>query len=181
MFWIDLLIPNRRGGGFGPSSCERMQPAEAGLFEEILNMGSSMRIRVTGGSMAPFLRDGEIVNIRKVPHLSLRIGDLIFFKDSQGGAVLHRIMEKRAEDGDTIYFRTKGDAMIAYDDPIPGMNVLGKICRIERTDSGGQSRDIDLESSRWRMINATIFLIQRVRSAFYYRLFLPFKNVQGGY
>ena len=53
------------------------------FFEDILNRGLILRVKVTGRSMLPFLAGGEILTIQKVPSFSLQIGDLIFSRPAK--------------------------------------------------------------------------------------------------
>ena len=149
---------------------------EITLFEDILDGGSSLRVKVTGRSMAPFLRGGEIVTIKKEPLHALRKGDLIFFKNSQGTPFLHRLIQKITSPDEKIFFRTKGDALIAFDEPVQYQKVLGKVSSIEKIDSVSGSKTINMESFRWRTINAIIARINLFKSYFYYAL-LRFKDM----
>jgi len=45
------------------------QPDVLGLFEEVLNNGTDLRVGVTGRSMMPFLRGGEVLTIRRMPRI----------------------------------------------------------------------------------------------------------------
>jgi signal peptidase I len=140
------------------------------LFEDILENGLSLRVRVTGLSMTPFLRGGEILTIKKEPHHVLRKGDLIFFKSSQGIPLLHRIIQKRESPDEKITFRTKGDGLIAFDEPVEYHRVLGKVSRIEKTNSVPGSKYINMESPRWRTINSIIARISLLKSYLCYAL-----------
>ena len=141
------------------------------LFEDILESGLSLRVRVTGQSMTPFLRGGEILTIKKEPHDALRKGDLIFFKNSHGTPLLHRIIQKRESPDQKIIFRTKGDALIALDEPVQSRQVLGKVSRIEKTNSWPGSKHINMESRQWRTINLIIAQINLLKSYFNYSMF----------
>jgi signal peptidase I len=141
------------------------------LFEDILENELSLRVRVTGLSMTPFLRGGEILTIKKEPHHVLRKGDLIFFKNSQGVPLLHRIIKKRESPDEKITFRTKGDGLIAFDEPVEYHRVLGKVSRIEKTNSVPGSIYINMESRQWRTINSIIARISLFKSYIYYALF----------
>ncbi len=134
------------------------------LFEDILENGLSLRVKVTGLSMTPFLRGGEILTIKKEPPHVLRKGDLIFFKSSQGVPLLHRIIQKRMTPDEKITFRTKGDGLIAFDEPVEYHRVLGKVSRIEKTNSVPGSKYINMESPRWRTINSIIARISLFKS-----------------
>jgi signal peptidase I len=144
---------------------------EITFFEEILESGLNLRVKVTGRSMAPFLQGGEILTIKKEPHNALRKGDLIFFKNSLGALLLHRIIQKRKSSDEKITFRTKGDALIAFDEPVQYHRVLGKVCRIEKPNSKSESKCINTESLHWRTINVLIAQISLFKSYFYYALF----------
>ena len=122
------------------------------FFEDILNSGLTLRVKVTGKSMSPFLAGGEILAIQKVPAFSLQIGDLIFCKNGEGFPLLHRIVRKQREK-DIFIFQTKGDALITMDQPVAEHNILGKVCIIEQLLSDGRTKQIDMESSIWKVMN----------------------------
>lgn len=139
------------------------------LFEDILNRGLSLRTQVTGVSMTPFLRGGEILTITKVRPSSLRIGDLIFFIDSRGFPVLHRIVRKEHKK-DIPVFQTKGDSLLSMDDPVSAHNVLGKVTGIEEILPGGRARHIDMESLLQKSINHFLAVTGLYRSRVYFSL-----------
>ena len=126
------------------------------FFADILNRGLSLRVKVTGRSMRPFLMGGEIVTIKKVPCSELRTGDLIFFDSSQGVLVLHRLVRKKLSDSGAHIFQTRGDGLMAFDEEIDGRSVLGKVLRIERPEQSGKTTDIDMNSMFYRCINFSI-------------------------
>jgi len=133
-----------------------------GLFEDILKSGSDLRVRVTGRSMSPFLQGGEVLTIRKVPLASLRRGDLIFFKDSRGYPVLHRLIRKKHSNSKFI-FQTKGDALVGFDEPVLHEDVLGKAFKIEK-NSAGCAKEINLESLLWKKINHLAAMSSLIKS-----------------
>jgi signal peptidase I len=138
-------------------------PELARLFEDILNRGLSLRIKVTGRSMMPFLTGGEILTIKKVSSASLKKGDLLFFKNSDGLPVLHRIVRKKRVEN-VFIFQTKGDALSEFDEPVPDSCVLGKACKIENT-CVEYIRQINLESLFWLTINYLTAIKSLVRSS----------------
>jgi signal peptidase I len=142
------------------SPFREIKPALTGLFDDILSSGSSLRIRVTGNSMAPFLRGGEIVTIRKTPVSSLKRGDLIFFTNSEDVPFLHRIIKR---DKKAFTLLTKGDALRYYDKAISSENVMGRVCIIENEKTFPGFKHINMGSIHWRAVNyliATFFLIR---------------------
>lgn len=126
------------------------------FFGEILRRGLSLRVKVTGKSMAPFLKGGEVVIVKKVPCLDLRIGDLIFFENPDGFPILHRIVRKRRSTGDDVTIQTRGDALMSFDEEIRGGSVLGKVVRIERPAQSGKTTHIDMDSLFYRCMNFSI-------------------------
>jgi signal peptidase I len=142
-----------------------LRPEICSLFEDILNTGLDLRVRATGKSMVPFLKGEEVVTLKKVSPSSLHIGDLIFFRDRYGSLILHRIIRKR-KSGDKAYLETKGDALIAFDEPVLADDVLGKVCGVEKK-SGEKIRYRDMTSGYWRSINLLMVLISLGRSKIY--------------
>jgi signal peptidase I len=126
------------------------------LFEDILNSGASLRVQVTGRSMTPYLRGGEVLTIRKWPCRSLGRGDLVLCRNRYDRPVLHRIIRTKIASDGTIGVVTKGDALRSFDEEIDGDKVLGKVCLIERTGPGGEIRFIDMHSTYRRGVNLLI-------------------------
>jgi len=145
-------------GHKGVDQAKRRKPVEAetlSFFEDILERGLTLRVRVTGESMKPFLRGGEIVSIKKESPDGLRKGDLLFFKNCHGPPLLHRLIQKCNTPDGEITFLTKGDALLALDKPVPYHSILGKVSRIEKRNARAGSKYKDMESLHWRMMNAT--------------------------
>src|SRR3990172_11116124 len=135
------------------------QPELLRLFEDVLSNGSSLRVRVTGRSMAPFLRGGETLTLRQEQSLSLRKGDLILFRSAYDLPVVHSIIKKRKTDDGTLCFLTKGDAQIAFDKEIHENSVLGKVWLVERPLPSGKTKHIDMNSLFYRSRNFLIALL----------------------
>ena len=148
-------------------------PDVLSLFQDMLNSGSDLRVRVTGRSMAPFLRGGEILTLRKVPPSSLKKGDLIFFRNRDGYPTLHRIIRAIRRKSGVDLFQTKGDALVALDLPIPYPEVLGKVYRIERGE-----KEINLETVTRSSLNYLIAVIGLLQSTFFFSL-SALKNLIG--
>jgi signal peptidase I len=136
-------------------------PEKSRLFEDILKSGSALRVKVTGRSMTPFLMGGEILTLKKADSSSLKRGDLIFFRNTAGYSILHRIVRvKRGKNGVTS-FQTKGDALIAFDDPVQENEILGKVCRIETGP-----RSINMETRIRGRLNYVIAVAGLLKSRF---------------
>ncbi len=125
----------------------------ASLFQELLDKDFTLRFKVTGESMKPFLKGNEIVTVRKVYFKKINIGDLILFIDNNGLPVIHRVISKKNNHNGEIIFITKGDRLFSTDEPITEDNVLGKIIRIEKISSDKFIKSINLESPLWKLLN----------------------------
>ena len=135
----------------------------SGLFTDILNSGADLRMRVTGSSMTPIIRTGDLLTIRKLPAGKLIPGDIVWFTNNSGNSVVHRILKKRIR-FEKISFHTKGDAQIEYDQWTDEKNILGKICLIVKTRVNRPPISINLETARWRTAGIIIALFQIIRS-----------------
>ena len=144
------------------------QPDILGLFEDILQNGADLRVRVTGRSMRPFLRGGEVLTIRQTPSAYLRKGDLILFRNRYELPVLHRILTKRETEDGTFSFITKGDALMAFDEEIHEDSVLGKVLRIERPLLSGKTGHIDMSSLFYRCVNLSIAVLGFFKTQTYF-------------
>lgn len=129
------------------------------LLEELLEVGSELRIRVTGQSMAPSLEGGEFVHIRREPVKRLSRGDLLLFRDDRGFLVLHRLVGK-AKKGGKALLKTRGDALGRADEPVEPSQVLGRVCAIS-DEEGGKNRD--LKKLRFRLAGRALGVLQGMR------------------
>jgi signal peptidase I len=163
---------------------ELINPASStmvGLFEDVLNRGLRLRIKVSGKSMAPFLKGGEVLTIKKTALTSLRKGDLLFFRNADGYPVLHRIVSKKFITAGQFIFKVKGDALIVCDGPVPGAEVLGKVCEIDNMNTVIGIKHIDMESTLWKIVNYLLALINFAESKIYHilgRLVMGLKSLK---
>ncbi len=119
--------------------------AFASLSAEILRQGDSFQFRAYGSSMAPFIRDGDLLTIAPVDAAGLEIGDVILHRALRDQIVAHRIVGRTAAGGELL-LETRGDARLASDFPVPASGVLGRAVRVQR---GGRERRLD--RGPWRL------------------------------
>jgi signal peptidase I len=136
-----------------------MQPIE--LFQHILDSGLRLRVRVTGRSMRPMVRSGDVALVAPVSNRALFPGDLILFRNRHGQPVLHRILFRRQTVGMPPFYRTKGDACLAFDPPVGDGDILGRVIRIERCHHGGTASILDLDTPFWKRLNFILALAHR--------------------
>ncbi len=99
-------------------------PLKQELWLAGLREGQAMRFRPQGGSMAPFLRPGDVVTI--APGTECRAGDIVLWQMDEA-LVLHRVVAKR--NGRII---TKGDSLGGLDASVTREQVLGRAVARER-------------------------------------------------
>lgn len=143
-----------------------MSPAPASvllpeLAEQLLARGTRVRMAVGGRSMAPRLRDNDVVTIEPLADTSARFGELVLFRNAGGALVLHRVLRRWRG-----HLQTGGDASIRLDCAIAHERVLGRVCRIERRDG---SR-IELERARERVRAIVIGVAKLTSSGIYYKI-----------
>lgn len=117
-----------------------MRPVEE-LGSQLLRQGGHLRIKARGGSMIPFIRDGDLVLVSPAEGSEVRVGDVICYREPPGRLFLHRVIRREAG-----RFVTKGDALVVSEVISQGQ-VLGKVVAIERR---GRVRRLDTGVARWR-------------------------------
>jgi signal peptidase len=103
----------------------------ASLATEILTNGHTLRFRARGGSMRPFIRAGDILEIQPWSGETLRRGDVILYIYQDNRLMVHRIVRMAFENGSEV-ITTQGDAFLYPDDPVFPARVLGYVTAIER-------------------------------------------------
>lgn len=98
------------------------------LYREVLNRGDDLEIKVGGSSMWPFIKDGEVLVLRKAPLSDIAQGDVIATYSDQR-LLCHRVFEK-GED----FVRTKADALVGMDAKAAYTDVLGKVIAHRHND-----------------------------------------------
>jgi len=117
------------------------------LSEELLDRGHRLRFAVKGGSMRPFLREGDLLEVERTTLEALRIGDLLVFRKAGEALTVHRYLGRRGDADQTVLI-AKGDATRGYDEPINFSQVLGKVVCVYRRD-----RCISFAGLRHRLVN----------------------------
>jgi hypothetical protein len=108
--------------------------AFAELGREVLGSGRALRFRAQGGSMAPLVRDGDVVLVRPVDSGSIRVGDVLLCLTPgcpSRGVVLHRLVRREAGP-QGVRFTVQGDRLARPDGTIPAAQVCGRVAAIER-------------------------------------------------
>ncbi len=140
-------------------ACETGNPREthplsSELASALLASGKDLRVRVTGDSMTPALKDGDIATIRKVPPAMLKTGDVVLCTRDNGTMALHRLLriQNNGTGGDNNILHTKGDALDMMDLPLDAAQCLGRVVSVERPGHKGLI-SIDMLSLRSIILN----------------------------
>jgi signal peptidase I len=100
------------------------------LTQELLQRGTMLRFRAHGRSMHPFIKDGSILTVEPLNGASARIGDVIFYRRSDGSLTAHRLVDITGQQNDGVLV-TKGDSLKYYDPPVPAGQVMGRVILVE--------------------------------------------------
>ena len=97
------------------------------LLHQLLAEGLAVELHVSGESMSPFIRSGDLLTVSPRGDDPVRRGDVVAFLAGRCSLVIHRVV---ALDGESV--RTRGDAMRRGDGPVPMSEVLGHVSGILR-------------------------------------------------
>jgi len=118
------------------------------LSHQILNRkGKHLSFRARGGSMSPFIRNGEIIEIRPIESRKIKSGDIIFYRANPNKLITHRVIKRILENG-KIVFITKGDRSPTFDERVYSGDVLGKVVAVEKN-----GRIIRFDKGLMRLLN----------------------------
>lgn len=100
---------------------------------DLLQQGNTLRVRVTGQSMAPVILPGDIVTIVPALGESLRKGDVALYQRPGGEPVVHRVVRRTAS-GRSPLLHFIGDAQVDPSEPVECSRILGRAVRVDRDD-----------------------------------------------
>jgi len=123
--------------------------AFAELSAEILQAGAALRFRARGASMAPLVRDGDVLLVRPVTPGAVRVGDVVLCTLGSGAparVVVHRVV-RRLAGPDGCQFMVQGDAVARPDGVIGEAQIYGRVTAIER-----DAARIDMDQPMMRML-----------------------------
>lgn len=101
------------------------------LMRAVLDRGVPFRFRARGGSMSPFVRDGDVVTVEPAAAAPVRTGDIVAFVDPASRRLrVHRVAATRGG-----AFLLKGDNVEVPDGMVQRDGILGRVVRVERDGS----------------------------------------------
>ncbi len=134
------------------------------LMRPVLENGAIVRFRATGWSMAPFIRDGDIISIAPIKYRAPGLGDVVAYASTgTGRLVVHRVIGRKFSS-----YLLQGDNLPGKPDGLVlAEALLGKVIRVERK---GRPVSFGLGVERWLIAFCSRFgllpLLARVTSAF---------------
>lgn len=104
----------------------------AQLMQAVLDRNMPFRFRAGGFSMAPFIKDGDVLTVSPWPDSPPGLGDVAAFLYPAGGMLaVHRIVAQTKSG-----YRLKGDGTDAADGLIPRSHMVGIVRKVERNGRG---------------------------------------------
>jgi hypothetical protein len=100
------------------------------LSQELLDRGVLLRFRAHGRSMHPFIKDGSILIVQPLDGALANIGDIIFYRRSDGSLTAHRLVGVNGHRESAVLI-TKGDSHKYNDPPVPAGQVMGRVISVE--------------------------------------------------
>jgi hypothetical protein len=99
------------------------------LMRAVLAKGVPFRFCARGWSMAPFIRDADVITVAPLRQARPRFGEVVaFVRADTGNLVVHRVVGRRGAASSI-----QGDSVPGCTDGIiPDGNLLGRVTRIER-------------------------------------------------
>jgi hypothetical protein len=118
------------------------------LAADVLSQGAPLTFAARGGSMLPFIREGDLLTVAPLGQQRLRLGDIALYR-CQGSALLaHRLIGRAQEGGDWL---ARGDASWGAVERVRPDQVLGRVVMLERH---GRKRRLD---APWRRLGARLW------------------------
>jgi hypothetical protein len=127
-----------------------LRAAALNLHDAVVKMRGEEWLRFQGRSMAPTLREGDLLRVRHVAADELAFGDIVVFKGADA-SVVHRLLGAPRLRTPLL---TKGDNAWGIDRPFALDRLVGKVCTVRR----GELR-IDVDHGWWRWVSRAIALV----------------------
>jgi signal peptidase len=100
------------------------------LAAEVNRRFGSLQLLVSGSSMVPAVRPGDVLHVKHSHVGDLSKGDIVVFRRA-GRLIAHRAVRAPAKSGKGVLL-TRGDRVRRKDAPIVGSELLGRVVAIER-------------------------------------------------
>jgi len=103
------------------------------LMREVIAKGAPFRFRAKGWSMAPFIRDGDVICVAPLSQAGPAVGEVVaFVRADTGQLVVHRVINRGREAYAIQGDNTPGVADVS----VLREEILGRVIRVTRDDQG---------------------------------------------
>lgn len=102
----------------------------AGVVEDALTSGATVRFRAEGGSMYPTIRDGDAITVAAVSAGDVVRGDILLCRHDVR-VLAHRVVGVTRCDGE-LFFELRGDAKGSSDAPVGASAIVGRVIHVQR-------------------------------------------------
>jgi signal peptidase I len=109
---------------------ETSGPIGSDLAAEVVRRFGTLRLRVTGGSMAPGVRPGDTLVVQSCGLGEVSAGEIVVYRRT-GRLVVHRVTGYAMQSGER-HLLTRGDRARGIDLPVSSMEFLGRVCSLHR-------------------------------------------------
>jgi signal peptidase I len=118
---------------FETNSADATRVLGCDLAAEVADSFGRVRLRVSGTSMAPAVRPGDLLSVEGAKLKKISEGQVVVF--SRGGRLIaHRVVTQTEKAGES-YLVTRGDRRWRNDVPVSSAEVVGRVTGIERGGS----------------------------------------------
>lgn len=107
---------------------EATRAAGCGLVAEVADSFGRVRLRVSGTSMAPGIRPGDLLSVERAKLKEISAGQVVVFS-REGRLIAHRVIAKTENAGETCLV-TRGDRRWRNDAPVSSAEVVGRVTDI---------------------------------------------------
>jgi phage repressor protein C with HTH and peptisase S24 domain len=81
-----------------------------------------------GSSMAPFIRDGDLLVVTPARSWTVKQGDVVLYRSLQGRPVVHRLVRRSPGAGFDAWL-VRGDAAGSSAEEVPAFEIIGRVTR----------------------------------------------------
>ena len=97
--------------------------------------------------MHPFIKNGQIIQVKLTKISEIDSGDIIFYRSLDNRMIIHRVIKKQSRNG-KIVLLTKGDSASQFDEYVYSEKIFGKVVAIEKNN-----KTIRVDRGLLRIIN----------------------------
>jgi hypothetical protein len=127
------------------------------LLSDAFLRGDRIRISVTGTSMQPWIKGGDLLELEAVDSDRVRVGEVVLAKRQDETHVLHRVVKLQ---DDRVMLR--GDAQNTHDEPFPRCRVIARVVSVKRG-----RRVFHLDRGLWRFMGSLWVMLSPVGPVVY--------------